>query len=256
MFQNVIVKTPCKAMVNGLTAHPQLGGPNYEKALQQHKAYQEALVQCGVELTVLPADEAYPDSCFIEDIAVLTKYCAIIANPATASRNPEIEAIKPILLQFYPQDKIYEITAPGTLEGGDVMMCGDTFFVGMSARTNEQGFHQFCAILAKFGCRAVAVPLNEVLHLKTGVAYLENNTILAAGEFCDKMQLKGYQQIVVPPEEAYAANSIWVNGTVLVPAGYPIVEGKLRDAGYPVLVCDTSEFRKLDGGLSCLSLRF
>ncbi len=256
MFQNVIVQTPCKAMVNGLTAHPELGVPDYEKALQQHEAYQKALAQCGVALTVLPAQEAYPDSCFIEDVAVLTKYCAIITNPATPSRNPEIKAIKPVLLQFYPQDKIYEINAPGTLEGGDVMMCGDTFFVGISARTNEQGFHQFSEILAKFGCHAVAVPLNEVLHLKTGVVYLENDTILAAGEFCDKLQLKGYQQIVAPPKEAYAANCIWVNGTLLMLAGYPVVEQKLRGAGYPVLVCDISEFRKLDGGLSCLSLRF
>ena len=221
MFQNVIVKTPCKALMNGLTAHPQLGVPNYEKALQQHKAYQEALVQCGVNLTVLPADEAYPDSCFIEDVAVLTKYCAIITNPATASRNPEIEAIKPVLLQFYPQDKIYEITAPGTLEGGDVMMCGDTFFVGMSARTNEQGFQQFREIFAKFGCHAIAVPLSEMLHLKTGVAYLENNTILAAGEFCDKLQLKGYGRSLCAAEEAYAATVLWVHGTVLDPPGTP-----------------------------------
>ncbi len=79
---------------------------------------------------------------------------------------------------------------------------------------------------------------------------------MAAGEFCDKLQLKGYQQIVAPPKEAYAANCIWVNGTLLMLAGYPVVEQKLRGAGYPVLVCDISEFRKLDGGLSCLSLRF
>ncbi|WP_367926052.1 dimethylarginine dimethylaminohydrolase family protein [uncultured Ruthenibacterium sp.] len=225
MFQHAIVKIPCKAMINGITDHPELGVPDYEKALAQHAAYIEALKKCGVDVTVLPPDEAYPDSCFVEDPAIVTKYCAIVTNPGAASRKGETAAIAPVLEQFYPKDKIFHITDPGTLEGGDVMMCGDTFYVGQSARTNAEGIRQLGEILGQFGCKVVAVPLTEVLHLKTGVVYLENNCI-------------------------------WMNGTVIVPAGYPTVQAAVESLGYPVLVCDTSEFRKIDGGLSCLSLRF
>ena len=144
----------------------------------------------------------------------------------------------------------------GTLEGGDVMMVGSHFYVGRSARTNAEGIRQFLAILAKYGLTGSEVPLEKVLHLKTGVNYLENDDMLVSGEFVDRPDFAGYHRIVIPEEEAYAANCIWVNGTVIVPAGYPAVERAVREAGYPVLLVDTSEFRKLDGGLSCLSLRF
>ena len=256
MFQHVIVKIPCKAMINGITDHPELGTPDYEKALAQHAAYVETLKQCGVDVTVLPADEAYPDSCFVEDPAIVTKYCAVITNPGAPSRKGETAAIEPVLEQFYPKDKIFHITDPGTLEGGDVMMCGDTFYVGQSARTNAEGIRQLGEILSPFGCKVVAVPLTEVLHLKTGVVYLENNNMLTAGEFCTKPAFESYHKVEIPVEEAYAANCIWVNGKVIVPAGYPTVQAAVESLGYPVLVCDTSEFRKIDGGLSCLSLRF
>lgn len=256
MFQHVIVKIPCKAMINGITDHPELGTPDYEKALAQHAAYVETLKQCGVDVTVLPADEAYPDSCFVEDPAIVTKYCAVITNPGAPSRKGETAAIEPMLEQFYPKDKIFHITDPGTLEGGDVMMCGDTFYVGQSARTNAEGIRQLGEILSPFGCKVVAVPLTEVLHLKTGVVYLENNNMLTAGEFCTKPAFESYHKVEIPVEEAYAANCIWVNGKVIVPTGYPTVQAAVEALEYPVLVCDTSEFRKIDGGLSCLSLRF
>jgi len=187
MFSHVIVKTPCTAMVHGITGHPELGAPDYEKALEQHRAYIETLRQCGVDVTVLPADEAYPDSCFVEDAAVLTKYCAVITNPGAPSRKGETAAIEPAVAEFYPPDKIFHIKAPGTLEGGDVMMCGDTFYVGLSGRTNPEGVKQLANILEPFGCKVVGVPLTEVLHLKTGVVYLENGVMLTAGEFCTRI---------------------------------------------------------------------
>ena len=256
MFQNVIVRRPCRAMVEGITSNPQLGKPDYALALKQHDAYIAALTQCGVKVTVLPADERYPDSCFVEDPAVITRKCAIITNPGAASRNGEKDEIIGAIRAFFTDDQIEYIQAPGTLEGGDVMMVGDHFYVGRSARTNEEGIRQFLAILEKHGLSGSEVALNEVLHLKTGVNYLENNNMLVSGEFVDKPDFARYNRIEIPEEEAYAANCIWVNGTVIVPAGYPAVEAAVRGAGYPVLTVDTSEFRKLDGGLSCLSLRF
>lgn len=256
MFKNVIVKTPCKTVCDGITSNPQLGQPIYEKALEQHKCYIEALKKCGVNVTVLPADDAFPDSCFVEDVAVVTAKCAVITNPGASTRNHETESMIPVLKNFYPEDKIEYIKAPGTLEGGDVMMCGDTFYVGLSARTNEEGIKQFSDILGKYGYTVIAVPLEKVLHLKTGVNYLENNKMLVCGEFIDKAEFASYDRIVIPEDEAYAANCIWMNGTVIVPEGYPAVKAAVEAAGYPVLCVDTSEFRKIDGGLSCLSLRF
>ena len=135
-------------------------------------------------------------------------------------------------------------------------MVGDHFYVGRSARTNEEGIKQFIAILEKHGLTGSEVPLEKVLHLKTGVNYIENNNMLVSGEFIDKPDFAKYNKIVIPEEEAYAANCIWVNDKVIVPEGYPAVEKAVKDAGYEVLLVDTSEYRKLDGGLSCLSLRF
>lgn len=256
MFSNVIVRIPCSRVCDGITSAPELGKPDYEKALVQHAAYVRALESLGVKVKVLPADEDFPDSCFVEDVAVVTKKCAVITNPGAPSRNHETDHIREVLAEFYDEAVIEKIEAPGTLEGGDVMMCGDTFYVGRSARTNEEGIRQFSDILGKYGYTVIEVPLEKVLHLKTGVNYLENNNLLVSGEFTDKPCFASYNRIPIPENEAYAANCIWVNGTVIVPEGYPGVLKAVRDAGYPVITVDTSEFRKIDGGLSCLSLRF
>lgn len=256
MFKNVIVKRPCPSVCDGITSAPELGKPDYEKALKQHDQYIEALKKCGVNVTVLDADNEYPDSCFVEDVAVLNRKCAIITNPGAPSRNGETKAIVPVIEKFYAKENIHFIKAPGTLEGGDVMMVGDTFYVGISARTNQEGIDQFAAILNGYGLKCEAVSLEKVLHLKTGVNYLENNNMLVSGEFVEKECFAQYNRVQIPENEAYAANCIWVNGTVIVPENYPAVKAAVESLGYPVLTVDTSEFRKIDGGLSCLSLRF
>ena len=173
-----------------------------------------------------------------------------------AYRNGEAKEMLPTIRKFFPDDKIEFIKAPGTLEGGDVMMVGDHFYVGRSARTNEEGIRQFIEILERHGLSGSEVPLEHVLHLKTGVNYIENGNMLVSGEFVDKPDFAKFNKIVIPEDEEYAANCIWVNGKVIVPSGYPTVEKLVREAGYEVLLTDTSEYRKLDGGLSCLSLRF
>lgn len=255
-FNHVIVRRPCRAMVDGITSAPELGKPDYELALKEHDAYIEALKQCDVDVTVLEADERYPDSCFVEDPALITRACAIITNPGAESRNGEKFEIVDAVRKFFPEDRIEYIQAPGTLEGGDVMMVGDHFYVGRSARTNEEGIRQLTEILAKYGMTCSEVPLEKVLHLKTGVNYLENNNMLVSGEFVTKPDFAQYNKVEIPEEEAYAANCIWVNDTVIVPEGYPAVLAAVQSLGYKTLLVDTSEYRKLDGGLSCLSLRF
>ena len=204
----------------------------------------------------LPALEEYPDSCFVEDPAVITRCGAIITNPGADSRNGEKDEIEPTIRQFFDDEHVKHIVAPGTLDGGDVMMVGDHFYVGRSARTNEEGIRQFIEILEGWGLEGSEVPLEEVLHLKTGVNYLEDGNMLVSGEFIEKPDFAQYNKVVVPEDEAYGANCIWVNGTVIVPEGYPTVLKAVQDLGYKTLVVDTSEYRKVDGGLSCLSLRF
>lgn len=253
MFKNVIVRKPGKSLVNGI-ASESLGKPDYEKALKQHEAYIEALKKCGVEVTILEADERYPDSCFVEDAAIVTKKCAIITNPGAPTRKGEQIEIKETLKKFY--DNIEEIQAPGTIEGGDVMMVGGHFYVGISARTNEEGARQFIDILRKYGFDGTMVPLKKVLHLKTGLAYLENNNLLISGEFVDNPVFKDFNKVIIDENESYSANCIWMNGTVIVPEGYEKTKKAIEKLGYKIIVVDTSEYRKIDGGLSCLSLRF
>lgn len=256
MFKNVIVRRPGKSLIEGITSAPELGKPDYELALKQHDDYIKALESCGVNVTVVEALEEYPDSCFVEDTAVLTPRCAIISNPGADTRRGESSLMIDTIKKFYTEEQIEYIKSPGTMEGGDVMMVGNHFYIGLSARTNEEGCRQFKEALEKHGHTCSVVPLEKVLHLKTGVNFIENNNMLVSGEFIEKEDFKSFNKLIVPESEAYGANCIWVNGTVIVPLGYPVVEKSVREAGYNVIVTDTSEYRKLDGGLSCLSLRF
>ncbi len=253
MFTKAITRTPGKSMIHGIS-NANLGQPIYELALEQHQTYIAALAQCGMEVTVLEADEAYPDATFVEDAALLTPHCAIITNPGAPSRRGEIGRVAEAVSQFY--DKVERIKAPGTVEGGDIMMVGSHFYIGLSERTNQAGADQVIAILNQHGLTGSVVPLEKVLHLKTGVVYLENNNLLAHGEFLETPDFQQYNILQVDEAESYAANCIWVNGTVIVPAGYPHTKQTIESAGYPTISVDVSEFRKLDGGLSCLSLRF
>ncbi|WP_213422446.1 dimethylarginine dimethylaminohydrolase family protein [Bhargavaea massiliensis] len=252
-FQNVIVKAPAKSYVNGLTTS-DLGTPDYDKVVEQHNAYVEALKTCGVEVTALPADEQYPDSVFVEDPAVLTKEFAVIANPGADSRNGEKEAIEEALKNFY--DKFHRIEAPGYLDGGDVLQADNRFYIGLSERTNEEGARQLKEILEKEGYGADILPLKEFFHLKTGIAYLGNNNMVVAGEFIGHPAFADYNQIVIGKEDEYSANCIRVNDHVIIPAGYPETKRKIEEAGYQTVELEMSEIRKQDGGLSCLSLRF
>lgn len=253
MFSTAIVRTPGKSMINGLTtAH--LGVPDYERALVQHQSYIKALTECGLNVTVMPADEDFPDSTFVEDAALLTPYCAIITNPGAASRKGETLKIREAVSRFYSD--IEEISAPGSVEAGDVLMVGEHYYIGLSGRTNLAGSNQLIRILENYGMTGSTIELEHVLHLKTGVAYLEHNNLIVSGEFVNRPEFTGFNKIVVPNAEAYAANCIWVNDTVLVPAGYPITASKISDLGYSVVEIEMTEFQKLDGGLSCLSLRF
>jgi len=254
MFKNAIVRRPGHSLVNGITSAPELGKPDYGLAIKQHDVYIKALKSCGVEVTVLEVDERFPDSCFVEDVAICTKKFAMIAKPGALSRKGEEKGMIEVMKKFY--NGIEYIKEPGTLEGGDVLMVKDHFYIGLSKRTNKEGAEQLIKALGKYGMSGSIVEISEMLHLKSSLAYLEDNILLVAGEFINKVEFGKFKKIVVDEDETYSANCIRVNDYVLVPAGYPKIKEKIKAAGFKVLVVDTSEYRKVNGGLSCLSLRF
>jgi len=253
IFTNAIVRAPCAEMINGITTSTE-GKPDFKLARKQHLIYIKALQACGLNVHVLEADPRFPDSTFIEDVAVCTPYCGIVTNPGALSRRGERDAMFGVLAGFY--NNVYEITSPGTLDAGDVMMVGGDYYIGLSERTNENGASQLIRILRNYNLNGIAVKMDKMLHLKTGLSYLENNNLLISHQFTNDQMFDHFNKILINEDEAYSANSLWINGTVLVPEGYPRTLEKITQAGYKTIEVDTSEFRKLDGGLSCLSLRF
>jgi dimethylargininase len=253
MFSHAIVRKPGRSMIKGLT-RANFGIPDYYDAIDQHKVYVSALRECGLAVRELEADERFPDSTFVEDTALLTPQCAIITNPGVLSRRREVMGIKRVVREYYSD--VEEIVSPGTVEAGDIMMVGDYYYIGLSERTNLHGAKQTIRILTKYGMSGAVIKLEKMLHLKTGLSYLENNNLLVCGEFLSNPEFRKFNIIEVSEEESYAANCVCVNDKVLVPKGYPETKGKIIQAGYQVIEVDTSEFRKLDGGLSCLSLRW
>ena len=240
-------------MIGGLTA-ANMGLPDYALACEQHQGYIAALKQCGLQVTFLPPLESYPDSCFVEDVALLTSKCAILTSPGATSRRGEVQHIVKAVAQFYPN--LEHINLPATIEAGDIMMVDDHFYIGLSARTNVQGAEQLINILDKYDLTGSMVEMSELLHLKTGVSYLESNNLLTFGEMHNNPIFKQFKRVEIDADESYAANSVWINGTVLVPKGFPKALKAIKQLGYQTREIAMSEFQKLDGGLSCLSLRF
>lgn len=256
MFTKAIVRPPPPNLFEGLTT-ADLGAPDYRRALQQHEAYCAALEQCGLTLTRLEADPLYPDSTFVEDAAVLCERAAIITRPGAPSRAGEVVSIRKGLAEFFPA--LSEIQSPGTLDGGDVCEAGNNFFIGLSERTNEAGARQLAELLAPLGYTSSVVDirgLNDILHLKSGIAYLGDNHMVVTEELADREEFRGYNLVRVNAGEEYAANCVRLNDHALVAAGYPAFEEKLRELGYQTIALEMTEFQKMDGGLSCLSLRF
>lgn len=253
LFKRAIVRKPGHSFVNGITT-ASLGTPDYDTALKQHQAYIHALRECSLEVTVLDADERYPDSTFVEDTFVLTEQCAIVANPGAASRNGEKTAMTRAVEKYFHH--VERIREPGFLDGGDVMRVEDHFFVGISGRTNAEGAGQLIRILNRFGYTGSTVQLERLLHLKTGAAYLGGKHILVAGELIGYNAFQGYHLIPVDASASLAANCIRINDYVLMPKGFPGLKKTLKQKKYAVIEVDISEFQKMDGGLSCLSLRF
>lgn len=256
MFTHAIVRPPAANFADGLTS-VDLGKPDFEMALEQHAHYCDALQHCGLTLTRLPADPHHPDSTFVEDTAVLTKHCAILTRPGAASRASEVAAIEPTLRQLF--SRIHAIAEPGTVDGGDICRVENHFFIGLSERTNAEGARQIAGFLAHEGFNSMVVDIRDVagiLHLKSGISYLGDKRLVLIDALAGHAAFRGCEIVRIHAEENYAANFLRINDHVIVSAGFPKFESSVRGFGYPVIALDMSEFQKMDGALSCLSLRF
>lgn len=256
MFTKAIVRAPSENFADGLTS-VDLGVPVLETALAQHREYCEALVRCGLSLIELDPDPSYPDSAFVEDTAILTGKWAVITRPGAPSRSGEIVSISETLAGYY--DKLASIQPPGTIDGGDVCQIDNHFLIGISDRTNEEGARQLSSYLGAAGHTSSHVDIRRIdglLHLKSGISYLGENRLLVTDALAGEEQLEGFEIVEVREGEEYAANCIRVNDYLLIAAGFSKVRNKLEVLGYNLIELEMSEFQKMDGGLSCLSLRF
>jgi dimethylargininase len=256
LFERAIVRRPGANFAEGLTSF-RGGAPSFAKAIEQHEAYCAALERCGLELVRLEADLAHPDSTFVEDVAVLTWTSAVLARPGATSRAGEVAEIRTPIGKFFTT--ICEIAAPGTLDGGDICEAGNHFFIGVSRRTNEEGARQLAGFLARDGHTSSFVDIRgmkSILHLKSGIACVGDKQLVVMEEMAGREEFRGYETIRVEPGETYAVNCLRVNDYVLLAKGFPRIAAELTKRGFRILPLDMSEFRKMDGGLSCLSLRF
>ncbi len=253
-FNHIIARKPSKSVTSGLRAHD---GADPDAALfaAQHEAYLEAVKQAGVEALVLPALEEFPDSVFIEDAAICIQGAAIVTNPGASTRAGEGLAMKPTLEEKFEQ--VFTLPSEATLDGGDVLLTDTDAFIGLSERTNEAGYNELSKILSQFGYtgRRVNTP-KSILHFKSDCGLLDSTTIFSTPALAATGAFEGYNIIATPDGEQAAANIICINGTVFISEGFPLSEKILTQSGYKVVSLNTSEAAKVDGGLSCMSLRF
>jgi len=255
-FTRAIVRPPATTFAEGITS-AGLGPPDMALALKQHEAYCQTLERLGLALIRLPPDPAFPDSTFVEDTAIVTARGATLTRPGAASREGEVRSIGDELGKWFPE--LGAITAPGTVDGGDVCEAGEHFFIGLSERTNPEGAAQLAAWLERRRFSTSVMDIRGIpglLHLKTGLSWLGGRRLLASAEVAGHGALGGWEVVRVPAGEDYAANCVRVNEALLVARGFPATSALLGELGYDLVPLPMTEYRKLDGGLSCLSLRW
>ena len=247
-----IVRPPGPDALQGLTE--QTGPPACLADLEaQHAVYCRLLQSLGVTLIHLDPLPGFPDAYFVEDTAVVTPEVAVVTRPGALQRRGEEQSVSRILGDYRP---LKTITSPGTLDGGDVMIVGQNVFIGLSARTNRAGATQLARILTPFGYSCTPVDVPDGLHLKSSVAPVSRRYLLIKAAWSRLPAFDGYTKLVVDPVEAHACNTLAINGHLITPSGYPKTRRLVEALGQPVHELDTRPFRRMDGGLTCLSLRF
>ncbi|MDW9394875.1 dimethylarginine dimethylaminohydrolase [Sinorhizobium meliloti] len=252
-FNSIIARSPSRSVVNGLRAEDR-GSPTYEGVKAEHDAYVEAMRDAGVKVTVLPALEAFPDSIFVEDPALVFTEGAVLLRPGAATRVKEVEEIAPTLRDMF--ETVLDLPQ-GYADGGDVLTTRESVMIGLSARTDTAGAAALQACLEKLGRKSEVVATPEgVLHFKTDCSLLDDETILSTDRLARSGVFGEFRQMIIPEGEEPAANALRVNDVVLVGSDFPRTIEMLDKAGYRVVPLKTTEIGKIDAGLSCMSLRW
>lgn len=253
-FSHVICRSPSQSICKGLRAK-DCGDPNYNAFVQQHEQYVSALRNAGCSVTLLDSLEAYPDSVFIEDAALCLGGTAIVLRPGAPSRFGEAAALQPSLVPLFKH--VVNLPGNGYVDGGDILVTNDDVFMGLSARTNQMGVDALTEIVVELGYtpRMINTP-ESILHFKTDCGLLDSQTIFATTALANTGCFDGYEVIQAPEGEEAAANLIRVNDCVLIAEGFPNTRRLLEERGYTVVPLPVSEAAKVDGGLSCMSLRY
>lgn len=253
-FDSALVRSPARSVVQGLRAEDR-GDPSYAGVLGEHQAYLAALRAAGVEVTVLPPLEAFPDSLFVEDPALVFTEGAIVLRSGAASRAGEVEEIIPVLRGMF--DRVLELPPTGFADGGDVLSTPKGLMIGLSARTDRAGAQALLACLDKLGRKGTVVETPAgVLHFKTDCALLDEESVLSTRRLALSGVFDGFRQVLVPEGEEAAANALRVNDVVLVAAGFARTIEMLDRRGYQVVPVEVTEIGRIDAGLSCMSLRW
>ncbi|HZC65801.1 MAG TPA: arginine deiminase family protein [Candidatus Dormibacteraeota bacterium] len=221
------------------------------KAQQQHRNYEGTLEQLGAKVISLPAEPDLPDSMFVEDPALVVDELAVIMPLGTASRRPEAESLARALA---PYRKLAYVTAPATMEGGDLLRIGKRIYAGLSRRTNAEGIRQLSALLTPYDYEVIPVPVTGCLHLKSAVTALGNGTLLAKRAWFQTTPFAGYNWIDVSADESHAANALAIGDQIMFPASFPKTQARIESAGFSVIPIDISELQKAESGLTCSSL--
>lgn len=252
-FNNAIVRTPAGSVTQGLRA-VDTGAPDYDAVLAEHASYVRALEQAGVAVEVMPALEAYPDSVFVEDAALVFGANAIRLRPGASTRAGEAAEIAPVLAKRFERVLTLET---GTAEGGDVLATPGGVFIGQSARTSAEGAVALTRLLNEIGLagKPVRTPPG-VLHFKSDCSLLDDETILATPALAASGVFDGFRVVMTPAGEEGAANAIRVNDHVFLSAHYPRTADALAALGFSLVTLHTREIAKIDAGLSCMSLRW
>ena len=248
--RRALVREPGDAYPGCISSHPLRHAVDVPRARAQHAKYCDALSELGLEVIRVPRDDVRPDSCFVEDNAVVQGGRALICRMARESRRGEEAGVEEALREYMP---VKRAVAPATVEGGDVIHLPDRLISGLTQRTNPEGVAQMREWL---GVPVDTIADPGIVHLKSYVTYLGRGVMIATKKYARHPVLDGFRVLAVPEGEEYAADTLAVGDAVIMPAGRPRAHGIVREAGFEVIPLDVSEFEKCEGAVTCLSILF
>jgi len=246
-----ITRTPSAALQECELSFLERQSIDVELARAQHRDYLRALEQAGAQVVELPPLDTLPDSCFVEDTAIVLDELAVLAPMGADSRKPESDAIAPVLAEYR---ELHRLRAPATLDGGDVLRLGRTLYVGQTPRTNAVAIGQLRALLAPYGYAVIGVPVTECLHLKSGCAELDERTALVNPLWVPESVFVGQCVVHSAADEPWGANAVRVGDVVIVPANAPHTRALIDAHHYRTVPVDVSELQKAESGVTCLSI--